>query len=363
MTHSAERYTGETDETSSGGLVGTDLTLSTVLETLPVGALVEDDDREIVAVNPTLCELLGIDAEPSALVGRNCARVAENRRDLFVDPERFVSELESILDRREPVYDDDVHLADGRTLERTYVPCTLPDGDANLWLYRERTDRTERTERTEREDELERRTERLEEFVSVVSHDLRNPLNVAIANLEGVAEEYDDDRIDATVAALDRMASVIDDLFALAHEGAAIDDREPVTLDEVVREAWTYVETADATLEIDADGDRVVSADRGRLAQVFENLFRNAIEHGGRGVRITVGTMREGIYVADDGSGVPAEKRDRIFDDGYSTNEHGSGVGLRITETIVDAHGWEIEVGESRSGGARFEITGVRFLE
>ena len=379
-------------DSGEDGLVGTEIGLPSFLRDLPIGVLLEDTDREIVAVNPTLCDVLDAPVEPSDLIGRDCTRTAEELKDRFADPDQFVARIEAILERREPVYDERLRLADGRTLERTYVPCTvseLPDGRGNLWLYRDVTDRDGR------EQSLEDSTEQVESFTAVVSHDLRNPLNVASANLESVAEEYDSDRLDAAAAALDRMESLIDDLLVLTREGNAIGDREPLNLDEVIRTAWTYVETEDAVLEIDSDVDRTISADRSRLTQVFENLFRNAvehgstsspsqaqenavehgsttpasqtqedaIEHGGRDVRITVGTVPDGIYVADDGPGIPAERRDRIFESGYSTAEQGSGLGLRITETIVEAHGWEIEVGDAHCGGTRFEITGIRFLD
>jgi signal transduction histidine kinase len=67
--------------------------------------------------------------------------------------------------------------------------------------------------------------------------------------------------------------------------------------------------------------------------------------------------------VADDGPGIPADEREAVFDAGYSTAEEGNGFGLRIVDQVVAAHGWEIAVTESADGGARFEITGVSFVE
>jgi signal transduction histidine kinase len=67
--------------------------------------------------------------------------------------------------------------------------------------------------------------------------------------------------------------------------------------------------------------------------------------------------------VADTGPGIAESERDEIFDAGYSTTERGTGIGLRIVEQIADAHGWEISVTDSETGGARFEITGVETVE
>ena len=101
-------------------------------------------------------------------------------------------------------------------------------------------------------------------------------------------------------------------------------------------------------------------ADRSRLKQLLENLFRNAVAHNGDDVHVTVGDTADGFYVADDGVGVPPDDRDRIFESGYTTDADGCGLGLPIVRDIADAHGWDVTVAESTAGGARFEFTGVR---
>jgi signal transduction histidine kinase len=63
----------------------------------------------------------------------------------------------------------------------------------------------------------------------------------------------------------------------------------------------------------------------------------------------------EGFVVADDGPGVPADARDRVFEYGYSTARDGTGFGLSIVEQIVEAHGWSIRLADG-DGGARFEV-------
>lgn len=342
-------------ETTTEDLAATNVVLSTLLANLPIGVLIEDSTREIIAANPALCDVFGLKIDPTTLIGRNCARTAEELQDEFVDPERFLARIEAVLDRRESVSDEELRLADGRTLERTYVPYTLPDGEANLWLYRDVTGR----KNTERE--LERQNEQLEEFLSVVSHDLRNPLNVAAGTLEVAVDASDGDHLETAAAALDRMDALIDDLLVLAREEEAINVTEPVHLSDVARTCWSHVETAEATLDVDID--RTVRADRSRLSQVFENLFRNAAEHGGRDVEVTVGTVRDGFYVEDNGRGIPADERDRIFDSAYSTSTNGTGLGLQIAETVVHAHDWDLELAATRGGGARFEITDVQFLD
>ncbi|MFB6218979.1 MAG: PAS domain-containing sensor histidine kinase [Halobacteriaceae archaeon] len=200
----------------------------------------------------------------------------------------------------------------------------------------------------------DRGNERLEEFASVVSHDLRNPLNVADGNLELAREQCDAEELEAVEDALDRMAAIIDDVLTLAREGETVAEVAEVSLAAVARDAWESVETDGATLTV--EDNRSVRADADRLQRALENLFRNAVEHAGPAVEVTVGATPRGFYVADDGPGIPAEEREDVFDHGYSTAADGTGFGLAIVREIAAAHGWTVSVGESESGGARFEF-------
>ena len=80
---------------------------------------------------------------------------------------------------------------------------------------------------------------------------------------------------------------------------------------------------------------------------------------------ITVGTMEDkgGFYVADNGPGIPEEDCEQVFESGFTTNQDGTGFGLAIVRETVEAHGWDVRVAESESGGARFEITDVETME
>ncbi|MDY7080993.1 MAG: HAMP domain-containing sensor histidine kinase, partial [Halobacteria archaeon] len=217
------------------------------------------------------------------------------------------------------------------------------------------------TDQKERQDELERQNERLDEFASIVSHDLRNPLNVAQGYVDMARESPDEETIDEIDESLDRMENIIDDVLTLARQGQTLDEKEEVELGEVVEEAWSNVDTGNATLEIETGG--VIKADRGRLLQMFENLFRNSIEHGGNDVTVRVGEIPDGFYVEDTGKGIPSQERHAVLEQGYTTSDSGTGFGLSIVESIADAHHWEISVGESDEDGARFEFSEVEVLQ
>jgi len=576
--------------------------LSTLIETLPVGVLAEDESRNVLAINRRLFELFDMPGTPEAVVGADCERIAEEVSELFADPDAFVERIDDLVSEREPTDDEALALADGRTFERTYRPIELPDGDGHLWVYRDVTERMDRqqaleavldqmddaifvhprdepftfvnqaaverygfpedelhtmtpadlnvadestqvderaqhviqtgqqvfetehrtrsgetipveinattvtfrgessilsiardvterkraerefretkerldlavdgaglgvwdwnmqtdaveyndqwaemlghtideiephvdawkrrvhpedrdavetalethiageteyydtehrmqtadgdwkwirdigkvvertpdgdparavgihvdvTERKEREQELQRQNARLDQFASVVSHDLRNPLNVAQSRLQLVTEECNSDHFDAMERALDRMERIIEDVLWLSREGRDIGSVETISLGDAVAAAWSIVadDIDDVELAVDeTNGLGTIEADEDRLRQLLENVLRNAVEHGGSSVTVTVGKLADGFYVADDGPGIPPDDREKIFEAGYSTSDRGTGFGLSIVAQIAEAHGWAVSVTESDSGGARFEVSGV----
>jgi signal transduction histidine kinase len=107
-------------------------------------------------------------------------------------------------------------------------------------------------------------------------------------------------------------------------------------------------------------------ADASLLAQLLENLFGNSLDHGGGGT-VTVGATAEGFCVADEGPGIVAADRERVFDVGFSASTTGgnTGMGLAIVRKIAGVHGWSVRLTDARtptesaSRGVRFEFEGV----
>ena len=231
--------------------------------------------------------------------------------------------------------------------------------DNEVDLYRTLGDLIAHTiARNDRRAALRRQAEQLEQFSAVVSHDLRNPLNVLSGYLSLAEDELSPSRYKAMSGAVDRMETLIDDLLMLARRGEAIGETEPVPIEAVAEDAWGSVRAPEATLTV-ADGIGHVEADPSRLRQALENLFRNAIDHGGRDVEIELGPIPAddgvgGMYVADNGPGIPVELADAVFDSGVSSADS-SGIGLAIVDRIVEAHEWDIEA--RNDDGAVFELT------
>jgi signal transduction histidine kinase len=209
---------------------------------------------------------------------------------------------------------------------------------------------------------LEQQNTRLEEFASVVSHDLRNPLHVAEGNVELAREEFDSKYLDTVTTALERANHIIDNVLWLARSGRDIGELSTVDVAATASDAWRITgqnhETASLSVAGE-DGRDAIEADADRLQQLFENLFRNSIEHGGEDVVVTIGWLSNGFYVEDNGPGIPDTERQSVFTAGYSTSENGTGFGLAIVKQIAEAHGWSVTVTTGPTGGARFEFTEI----
>ena len=213
----------------------------------------------------------------------------------------------------------------------------------------------------EREKRLQQQNDQLERFANVVSHDLRNPLNVAQGRVDLLREESASEHIDPIERSLTRMEELIEDLLTLARQGDQVSEIVATDLATLSNSCWANVATAEATLQVKMT--RTLRVDPTRTQQLLENLFRNAVEHGGDDLTVTVGELEDGFYIEDNGPGIPQEDREEIFSVGYSTATDGTGFGLSIVKQVVSAHGWTINVTDGTEGGARFEITDVESAE
>ena len=326
----------------------------TLLETAPDAALVVSvDDGEVLEANRAAEALVG--ESEAAIVGRHYTAVFPEGPDgRYVD----LFSLEGDEHVRRSRFDDGddifVVTADGDRVpvEVSAQRVDAAGDDVVLAMLRDIS------ERRQSERELNRQIDRLERVAQVLSHDLRNPLNVAEGNVELARETGDLDRLDCVEAAHDRMRGIIEEALTMVRSGSDVEAVEPVDVEAFAADCWANVATEDATLEVVASG--LVYADEERLAHLFENLFRNAVEHGGEAVTVSVGVEDDRFFVEDDGPGIPPADRASVFELGWTTEEAGSGLGLNIVADIVAAHDWTASVEESPSGGARFEFRDVR---
>ncbi len=317
-----------------------------VLESLDGGVVVLDADDRVVDLNEAAMDLIGVD---DAVLGRPAEAAFDHLDDLW--------------SRYESVYDTEDELAfetdDGWRHFSVRISRLEGSGSARSVLI------NDVTERVRREQKLENQKERLDQFASILSHDLRNPLNVAQGRLEMV--EDDSENVAAVERSHDRIETLIDEVLTLARSGRTVSETEAVDVDDLATEAWATVDTGDVDLVVETEAS--VEADPERLRTAFENCFRNTVDHGGPDLStVWVGTVGgtsvfsrddRGLFVADDGTGIPADERARALEAGHTTEPGGTGLGLSIVDSVADGHGWSLELTESRSGGARVEFRGV----
>ncbi|PSP45180.1 hypothetical protein BRC69_07050 [Halobacteriales archaeon QH_6_66_25] len=323
-----------------------------------------DDEAIVERVNSRFESVFGYEGE--TLVGEPLDRfiVPSDERGSISDIDERVKRGEHLDEevRRETV--------DGvQTFILRNTPIDTGDRVRGYASYVDITQRKERErelERTKRHLEdsneaLRRKNERLEQFASVVSHDLRNPLTVARLQAEFAEESGGDEHFERLHTSHERMEAMIEDLLLLARAETSVDTDGTVALASRAKRAWEGVRTPGAKLELDLPGASEIRGDPELLGHVFENLFRNAVDHNDRPVTVRVGVLAEngertGFYVEDDGCGIDPDSAGQATDYGYSTAESGTGFGLSIVAEFVDRHGWELTIGDSTDGGARFEI-------
>lgn len=282
--------------------------------------------------------------------------------NLFADEEGPNPNLEAALSEAKTGSEEIEHWnkrADDSVFWATMTLAPLGDGDFNGYVVISQ----DTTVKKQYEQMLERQNDRLKEFTDILAHDLRSPLTTIGGRLELYRETEDSEHIDHIEQTTDRMERLVDDLLRVARQGNVVTDPESVDLNRVTNTAWEGTGNTSPEASLIYESVSSVGADYDRLCELFENLFRNAIEHGGSDVTVGVGPLDHGFYIEDDGPGIPPEHRDEVFDHGFTSTETGSGYGLSVVRTIINAHGWDVRATVGESGGARFEITGVKFLD
>jgi two-component system sensor histidine kinase BaeS len=207
-------------------------------------------------------------------------------------------------------------------------------------------------------------------------HEMRNQLAVATANIEAFIDGKlapTPDRLSAVLHALGRLDSLMNDLRpgAPAHEHAT--NLQPADVCALIVDETIGMEAAAAAagiaLEVDICTHRHLECSRflcdaGQVSQVIKNVLLNALKYTGRGGRVKLSCHREygmlSLEISDTGPGIAAAERQTIFERGARGSAKnaaaGSGIGLAVVRSILDAHGGTVTVADSTIGGARFLI-------
>jgi two-component system sensor histidine kinase MtrB len=217
---------------------------------------------------------------------------------------------------------------------------------------------------------LQRRVVADARFAGDVSHELRTPMTTMLNSLHLLQNRRPELSSDAQEALellagdVTRFRRMIDDLLEIsrADNGGNDPPREPVRIGELVRHAADAAAGRPITRVAASAAEVTINADKRRLEQVIANLVENADRHGGGCVAVTVDLDDHHVRcrVEDEGPGVPAEYRERIFErfarGPGRAGEPGAGLGLAIVERHVRWHGGRVHIEDGAAGGARFVV-------
>lgn len=353
----SERHQQEADEAhaSAQGRALQQAVFNSMVE----GVLVLDQAGKVQLINQSLQRLFGLTAD---VRGRSLI-------EAFRLPQ--LSELVAALRHERSVQSHTLELpgVEERWVEVNAAAVIDQDGEAHgaVLVFHELT-RIKQLERTR------------QEFVANVSHELRTPLSLIKGFVETLLDGAKDDPEKATrflqtiEKHTDRLTFLIEDLLTISRleSGQIVMNLHPVDLrEETQRAAGDLVERAaekEIVLENAVPVDLRARADADRLQQVLTNLVENAIKYGRKGGRVTIGGTglsdgRVEMWVQDDGPGIPADSRDRVFERFYrvdrarSRETGGTGLGLSIVKHIVQAHGGEVWLKSELGEGTTFYFT------
>lgn len=316
------------------------------------------DEKPIVrSVNPAFEEVFGYASDDI------CGKCLNQ----FIVPESNTVEAEKLDTRTaDGEYNDEILTRKTTTGTCDFLYRSIPyEHNGNQFAFAIYSDISEQKER---EQQLKKKNKQLDEFASILTHDLRNPINIASGYLTQLKTSENKECVELIEKAHERMEAIISDTLALTEEAQPVENPETVPISEIANAAWAVTDTGASEIEI--TDSFTIACDSDRLSRLFENLFRNAIDHNEEPVTLQIAihhTMTtatrtntdgtNGFYVEDDGCGIPRNKRDRVFEMGETTSRNGTGLGLSIVKRIADAHDWNIQVAESPSGGAKFIFT------
>ena len=341
----------------------------------PLGYVTLDAPGLILDINLTAARLLG--KERSFLIGHPFAsHVVEEDRSAFRKHVR-----ECVGGHEELTCDIRLAVPDGPSIPVHL--CSIPVGDAEEGRPGCRTAITDITDRQRMEEELRgalaglaRSNEELEAFAYTASHDLKAPL-ITIAGflgrLEKDAKNGNAERIESDVSriakATEKMHRLLDGLLRLSRIGRVTDPSENVSLAELAGEAAELLAGAlvERGVHVEISPDLpTVHGERATLEELLMNLLSNAAKFMGDQPqpRVEVGARRDGdetvCYVWDNGMGIDARHKDRIFGlfNRLDHDGNGTGIGLAIAKRIVEVHGGRIWVESEGTGkGSTFCFT------
>ncbi|MFW9794987.1 MAG: PAS domain S-box protein, partial [Candidatus Thorarchaeota archaeon] len=301
-------------------------------------------DGMILECNDQFAESFGIEDKSSLVDGTSFFK------DLLTRPNSWKQLKEDLREKGSLVTELPVSPKIGQRLWMRFSLSIWPDKG---YIEGVMSDITEQKEALEM---LKKQKEELSDFAHSMSHDLKNIIHNMLGFIELIEEEQDFIHLTRMRSLLNETGELVDHSVALADAGLIIEKTDDVQLDLLVRDVAESLIPESVTYYQDKLPS--IRADEQKVAQIFRNLFDNAIQHG-TPEKIEVDLIDEDrrylITISNDGKSIPDSVRSKIFQRGFTTSQIGQGFGLAIVKRLVEAHGWTIRLLESRK--TAFQIT------
>lgn len=312
--------------------------LRQVIDNIPQLVFAKDESGKFLIANEAVAEAYGTSV--SELEGSTDERFA----DSLEEAEKFRRDDLQVIESGEvQVFpEESLTTADGeeRILETTKIPYKPVDssGEAVLGVSHDITEKKERTK------SLKEKNRRLDEFNSIVSHDLRNPLNVARGFLDIARDSMKEEDLDKVENSLNRMENIIDELLAVSGDAENF-EKQDLNLETVFLEA---IESGNREISFELENNKDLHASRTALVNIFDNMISNSIDHNKKGVSVKVEGTSYGFLYKDDGE--LSEEIDEIVEHGYTSSTDGRGLGLSIIRRLANANDWSLELEKGGEG-------------
>ena len=365
-------------------IIATTARLEGLIENLQSGILFEDDGRNVVMANQTLCQMLDIPVPPTALTGADSRTILEQCKSLFPEPEQFIERIDNILSAHSLIRNEELTLRDGRVFARDFIPIITQNYRAHLWQYRDVTERKRaEAEIVHAKEEAEKANAANSSFLAMMSHELRTPLNAILGmtelSLDTELSREQSEFLRTIQTNSENLLRLIDDVLDLSRIEANRMDLEHIPFDprELLEEVAESVNVRAATkdvellLDIDPHLPSEIVGDPKRVRQVLANLVGNAVkftEKGSVQLSVEVEDWTPGdrvdlaFVVADTGIGIAKDKQEKLFSRFYQAESSttrrfgGSGLGLNISQSLVELMGGRIEFESEPGKGSTFRV-------
>jgi signal transduction histidine kinase/two-component SAPR family response regulator len=353
---------------------------TTLVESLQMGVLVENDSQLVLNANRMFCDLFAFN-DPHDLVGKDANQIFESLRSLFSNPKGFIRQLETHRKNGKPVISEELLMANKQILERDYLPIMLgPERLGHLWLFRNVTDRRHLEEQFQHSQKMDA----IGQLAGGVAHDFNNLLTIIIGFASILMSRFSADEpgrqeVEEIEKAGRRAASLTGQLLAFSRKqmmrmeeldlNTIILEMEKM-LRRIIGEDIELVTLLEPALAL-------IKVDHGQMSQVIMNLAvnaRDAMPQGGKllittstveldeGYALSHAQVKPGQYilftVSDNGTGMSKETQEHIFEPFFTTKEPGKGTGLGLSMVygIIKQTQGHIWVYSEEGHGTTFKI-------